>query len=72
MNKDLSFGALSPPLSEQLAGLGLKVLTIRHFQRDADAITRLLVRGLMSESHGHLARGRLARRISEAIREPAP
>ena len=47
-NVKLAFGAMSPRISEQLESQGFKYKTedISHFQRDADAIVRLRVRGL--------------------------
>ena len=49
----ISFGALSPKLSEQIPGLP------EQYDRDAEAITRLLVRGILTESETHKARKRL-------------
>ena len=41
---------------------------IRHFQKDADAITRCSVRGLISSGQASRSRQRLAQRMMKAIR----
>jgi hypothetical protein len=45
----LAFGAISPKISEQLKKQGFKYdkEEVSHFQKDADAIVRLRVRGLL-------------------------
>lgn len=63
---NVTFGALSPPLSRQLAGVQSREV-IRHWQRDADAITRLAVRGLLTEREVGNARLRLCRQIRESV-----
>ena len=50
---DVTFGAMAPPLHEQ-TGLGRGGM--EPHQADADAVTRLIVRGLMTEGEGHRAR----------------
>ena len=50
----IQFGALAPSLRDQL-GAALP----SHFQDDADAITRLHVRGVLSDSEAQRARKRL-------------
>lgn len=49
---NLIMGALAPPLRDQIREQKLRfdANTIRHFQRDMDAITRLAVRQLLSPS----------------------
>jgi hypothetical protein len=54
------FGALARPLAEQL---GRPAADVDTWQQDADAITRLKVRGLLTEREGHTARCRLLRLI---------
>lgn len=61
---EVSFGALSPPLAEQVPGLFNADL----FQADADAITRCFIRGYIAESTAHTARKRLMREITKAAR----
>jgi hypothetical protein len=67
----LQLGALAPPLAEQLAE---RISTpeqreaIEHLQRDTDAISRLYVRGLISESVAIQARNRIVRAVAKALR----
>ena len=65
MRVEITFGALAKPLREQLA---LQCLSpnngvVRHWQRDADAISRLSVRGLLTEAGTSQARRRLLKNI---------
>lgn len=60
----LTFGALAEPIHVQL---GLPMRAVASFQRDADAITRLAVRGILSSSQVESARRRLVRRIAREI-----
>lgn len=65
------FGALVPSLIDQLtrADCDFYPNKVRALQRDADAITQLSVRGLLSSSEVSKARQRLMKRIAkEAIR----
>ena len=55
------FGAIAPKLSEQIKGLDPL------FERDADDISRLYVRGLLSESTARKARERLIRKIQKSM-----
>lgn len=61
----LEFGAMAPDISQQLAyqGLTAKARAIAHWQKDADAITRLSVRGMLSDSEKSKARRRLLKTI---------
>jgi len=54
------FGALCDPIKKQI---GFDSEVIKHCQKDADAVTRLLIRGLMTESSGRVARNRIAKHI---------
>lgn len=55
---NLDFGTEAPPLSEQLAGLGIVLSEpdAEQLQADADAITRLSARGLLTREQGDSAR----------------
>jgi len=64
--QSVAFGALVPSLSNQLR---LPARLVRHAQRDADAITRLAVRGLLTEREAHAARRRLTTRLSTIHRD---
>lgn len=62
----LVFGALAPPLAEQLTAAGVpseNVPDMEHHQKDADAIARLSIRGLMSDAEKDRARNRLLKAI---------
>lgn len=61
----LVFGATARPLAEQLHGLGLSKEDIDHWQRDADAITRLLVRGYIRDGEADRARKKLVNSIAK-------
>lgn len=71
----LQFGALAPKISEQLNKQGLTYkgnwteasVSKTHFQRDADAITRLFVRGLISDVTAKRARQKLLNRIAGIV-----
>lgn len=54
----LSMGALAPPLHEQIRA---SKKSCERYQRDADAITRLVVRRLITEAQAHAARVKLIR-----------
>lgn len=57
----IQLGALARPLAEQL---DLPAEAVLHYQADSDAITRLAIRGLLTERETHSARKRLVKAIS--------
>ena len=59
------FGALCPSIAEQLIEQGVVTIPdeINHFQKDADATTRLLIRGLLTDSQTRSARQKLINKI---------
>ena len=59
----LSFGAMAPKPSQQVPGID------PHFDKDADAITRLLVRGIITPSEAHKARKRLIKSIARELQK---
>ena len=65
----IAFGALSDPLRVQLSAAGVKAppRLVRRWQKDADAITRLAVRGLIAPSVTDRARGRLAEKMADEL-----
>ena len=65
MKLGLTFGAMVPPLREQLAGV--KAGKVAHWQRDADAITRLAVRGLLPDAQVRKCRQKLMNQIAKEI-----
>lgn len=66
-NISLSMGALSKPLVEQFIEQGFVApKQIELYQQDADAITRLLIRGFIPPSVAHKARQKLVKEIGKA------
>ena len=66
----LDLGALADPLDEQLERQGL-VMDCTVLQRDADAVARLYVRGLLTDGETVKARARLFKSIQQAVRAAA-
>lgn len=72
MNLSIQFGALAPDIKRQLPpGVVMADGDLEHFQRDADSITRLSVRGLITDAAKNAARQKLMERIVKAVREAA-
>ena len=65
----VELGALCPPLHEQLGVFGVTEAEGEPLQIDANAIVRLSVRGLLSETEKTRARKRLVRKIQVFINE---
>ena len=66
----LSFGALTPPLAEQLKSQRLKAKDpkmLEHWQKDGDALTRICMRGLITDGECHRARKRLMKKITPNV-----
>ena len=68
MNLELNFGALSAPLVQQLRSQGLAVLEgdsdrLDHLQKDADALVRLVIRDVLTDSAAATARRKLIKRV---------
>ena len=72
MNIQISFGALSEPISDQLQSQGLCLdlspLNRACFQRDADAVTRLHIRSILTEAEARKARKRIIAIIKKHAR----
>jgi hypothetical protein len=68
----LQFGALCPPLEEQLRTQGLTLdlvpMSRHHLQRDIDEVTRLAIRGVITESERNRARKRLMQTIKNHLK----
>lgn len=62
----ITLGAMEPPLTEQLKGLASNE-DLSHLQRDAQAITRCHIRGLISDRESDKARRRLIKRIERTL-----
>lgn len=69
INVKLAFGAMSPKISEQLDKQGFlyQEEDISHFQKDADAIVRLRVRGLLPEGQIEKCHQKLVKKIGQHI-----
>jgi hypothetical protein len=70
MNLGIEFGACAPPLEDQIKSAG-RIINgkdlLEHCQKDADAVTRLLIRGLISQSTGKAARMKILKNIGECV-----
>jgi hypothetical protein len=68
----VSFGALSPPIDEQLRQQGLTLdmdpLHRCHLQRDIDEVTRLRVRCVLTKAESDKARKRIFQIIKKQAR----
>jgi hypothetical protein len=62
----IHFGALSQPIHKQL---GIKRIDedLKHLQEDADAVTRLAVRGLLADSVVRKTRQKIMKEISKYL-----
>lgn len=69
--KQIQMGAFAPSLSEQGFADLIDANTLDHLQKDADAISRLSVRGIIPDSVAGKARERLVRTIFGAIKKPS-
>lgn len=71
----ISFGALCDRIEEQLQRQGFRLtlepLQRQYLQRDADEVSRLLVRGVITEGEADKARKRLMRTINKHVRRVA-
>lgn len=67
---DLTYGALTPPIGEQLTALGFayRAVDVQNLQADADAATRLNVRGLISSSVAHTIRKKIHKKVVAVVR----
>lgn len=66
---EITFGAMTKPLVDQCRAqeLALPAADARELQRDADAITRLGARGMLTEGQVQDARRKLMRKIRQAV-----
>jgi hypothetical protein len=69
----IELGALAPTIEEQLAAQGFRVITHpERFQRWSDAITRLSIAGLLTETETRRSRRRLLAMIGSEARRVTP
>lgn len=64
----VEFGALAPPLREQLKGTGISRTNIAGFQASADAIVRLAVEQILTGRERDKAMKRLCEKIGREVR----
>lgn len=67
----IHFGALAPPLREQMKEQGVPIddNAAEHLERDIDAVNRLRVRGLLPDSQAHKVHQKIMRKIEQQARE---
>ena len=67
----IHFGAMSDPISKQLKAQKLKfdVETVKHFQKDIDAIIRVRIRGILGDSIYVKAQDKLFKNITKHIQK---
>lgn len=68
----LEFGWGADPIQDQLEAFGVSSVdaeTIEHWQKDADAILRCVMRDCLTDSQGMRARNRLTRKIEKYLLE---
>jgi hypothetical protein len=65
----LRFGAMSPTIKQQLKEQGYKMdaTDCVHFQKDAEAITRLRIRGMLNDSQCKSAHDKLFKNITKSL-----
>lgn len=70
MSLSLQFGALAPKIAWQVANQGFRFVRshVRQAQRDADAVTRLLIRGLMNEAQAKKARQKIVCDVAQQVK----
>lgn len=68
----IEFGALAPPIEDQLRDQGLQLdmipLSRHQLQRDSHEVTRLFVRGILTEAEAGKAQQRIIRIIKKQVR----
>ncbi len=69
---EVTLGAMEPKLAEQLSHLPIPAHEVLVLQLDADAISRLLLRGVITEREALAARKRLMAAIKKTIKEHRP
>ena len=78
MDIEITLGALAPSIIEQLKEFNLpeelnlpdgKIAQLQSFDLDASAITRLHVRGIITDAECNNARKRLMKKIAKALNE---
>ena len=72
----VELGALAPPIEDQLRDQGLRLdmepRARQLLQRDTHEVTRLFVRGILTETEAHKARNRILQIIKKQVRPLHP
>ena len=72
----VEFGSLAPPIEDQLRDQGLQLdmipLSRHQLQCDTHEVTRLFVRGILTEAEAHKARRRILQIIKKQVRPLHP
>lgn len=65
----IRLGAMSPSVKEQVEEQGFKIDATDsvHLQKDSEAITRLIIRGLITDSQAKQARDKLFKKIQKSL-----
>jgi hypothetical protein len=71
MPTQVTLGCFEPKLKDQLKGLKLPARELDFIQRDADAVTRLAVRGILTQAETNRARKRVVVEIKALIKRRA-
>lgn len=66
----IRFGAMAPSIKEQIKEQGFKIdpTDCAHLQKDAEAITRLRIRGLLTDSACKSAHDKLFKKITSSLK----
>lgn len=68
MISEIRFGAMSPPLTEQLQGTEYDAKEIGHCQRLADAVSDLWIASMATDTEVKQIRKRIGKRIFAALK----
>lgn len=63
----IKFGAWAPPLKKQLASVPVNRATVAVQQLNADAVTRLVLHGLLTDAAARRARKRILRKLERVL-----
>lgn len=70
MKVEISFGALVPVFREQLIRQGITFSgSLADLQADADAVSRLYVRGVLTQNESIAANGRIKKSLEARLRK---